>query len=120
MASTRNKNACGDYYLEQRNYHLNREYTSSKYSSYGRAYKEALPDLGITPSRMSRDTLSHNPVDIESFLRGTGSTNLVTPYCPPTPEYKTLNNISFFDRLQVFMPAPLVIEKGQRPFPTPN
>ena len=120
MASTRNKNTKGDYCLEQRDYQLNRNYIISENSSYGRAYNEAIPDLGIMPSRMSRDTLSHNPVDIESFLRGTGSTNLVTDYCPPTPEYKQLNNVSFFERLETFIPQPLVVEKGQRPFPVPN
>jgi hypothetical protein len=69
------------------------------------------------PDRMPRDTLSKNSVDIESMLRGIGSTNLVVPQKPIIPQLKTVPTSVFFDRLIVNMPKPLVVEKDQRPYP---
>jgi len=120
MASTRNNNTPGDYCLQQNSYTHSLDYNQYKYSQVGQAYKNALPSMGITPSHMPRDAFSQNSVEIESALFGINSTNLVNPQKPVVPELKQLSNVSYFERLQTFMPEPLVVEKYQRPFPVPK
>ena len=93
MASTRNKNMSSDYCLQQRSYMDNRNYTEYKYSQQGRAYDNAMPSMGITPSHMPREAFSHNSVEIESSLFGINATNLVTPQKPIEPELKKLKEI---------------------------
>jgi hypothetical protein len=119
MTSTRNKNTSSNYCLEQRNNTLMYDYTEYNHSQYGAPYSVAIPCLGIMPSYMSRDTLSYNSIDIESYLKGTGSTNLVNPQSPIKPLYKNINVISYFDRLELLMPEPLIVENNNRPFPIP-
>jgi hypothetical protein len=120
MASTSNKNSKGNYVLEQNAYSLARKYNAYQNSAFGPAYKSAIPELGYMPSRMSCDEWSNNAIDIESQLRGIGSTNLVTPNKPVVPELKSLEFKPFFRYVPLIMPKPLVIENGQRPFPIPN
>ena len=117
MASTRNKNTYDNYCLEQRNHSESDMYIHYKYSQYGQSYKNGLPDLGITPSHLPRDILSHNAVDIETSLFGIGSTNLVNKQKEIMPELKDLNTINYFDRIPLILPEPLIVEKNQRPFP---
>jgi hypothetical protein len=117
MASTRNINTKGDYSLEQDYYGLGRIYNNYMHSAQGCAFQPSIPTIGITPDRMPRDTLSKNSVDIESMLRGIGSTNLVVPQKPIIPQLKKVPTSVFFDRLIVHMPKPLVVEKDQRPYP---
>jgi hypothetical protein len=117
MASTRNKNTGSNYCLEQRMTTNSFEYLAYRNAASGAAYRPAIPCMGITPSQMSRDTFSRNSVDIESALFGINSTNLVEPQKPVVPELTQLPEVSFFGRMQLVMPDPLVIEKSQRPFP---
>jgi hypothetical protein len=119
MASTRNNNTPGNYCLQQRQYSLARDYKSYKNSCTGRAYTTKLPCMGITPSHMPRDTLSSNPIEIESYLFGINSTNLVQPEAPVNPKLNTIPEISFFNRIPMIMPKPLVVENKQRPLPIP-
>ena len=71
MASTRNKNAPGDYKLEQQAFTRNLDANLYKYGSNGMAYNPGLPSGGSAPpSLMWRDTLSGNPIEIESSLFG--------------------------------------------------
>jgi len=120
MASTQNKNTPNDYCLQQRQFALANKYSLYENGQQGKAYNSAIPCVGYMPSHMPRDILSKNSVDIESFLHGTNSTNLVNPQGPITPKLTTLPTLSFFDRIPVIMPKPLVIENNQRPFPIPN
>jgi hypothetical protein len=120
MASTRNNNTPGDYCQQQKSYNQSLDYNQYQYSQVGRAYKNALPCMGITPSHMPREAFSQNSVDIESALYGINSTNLVNPQKPVVPQLKNLPGVSYFERLQTFMPEPLVVEKYQRPFPVPK
>ena len=120
MASTRNNNMPSDYCLQQKSYTDTQKYTGYEYSQVGRAYKNAMPCMGITPSHMPREAFSTNSVEIESSLFGINSTNLVNPQTPITPNLKTLPEISYFDRLPTYIPEPLVVEKAQRPFPIPK
>jgi hypothetical protein len=120
MASTRNNNTPGDYCQQQKSYKQSLDYNEFKYSQVGRAYKNALPCMGITPSHMPREAFSQNSIEIESALFGINSTNLVNPQKPVVPQLKQLPCVSYFERLQTFMPEPLVVEKYQRPFPVPK
>ena len=120
MASTRNNNTPGDYCQQQKSYKQSLDYNQYQYSQVGRAYSNALPCMGITPSHMPREAFSQNSVEIESALFGINSTNLVNPQKPVVPQLKQLPGVSYFERLQTFMPEPLVVEKYQRPFPVPK
>lgn len=120
MASTSNKNTPGNYCLQQRSYGESLAYTEYANSQYGHAFKPAMPALGITPSHMPRNTLSNNPVAIESSLFGIGSTNLVDPQRAVVPELKDIPTINFFERTPLVMPAALEPMKNQRPFPVPE
>ena len=113
MASTRNRNTTSDYKLEQlqNTNHLE----NNLYVNYGRPSSECFPEL-YNPSKLSRDALANNAIDIESTLRGIGASNLVKPCEPPAPSLRTLPYKQFFDRQQaVVMPYPLVMDNNQRP-----
>lgn len=120
MTSTRNKNTKGDYVLEQKAYSLVRDYNQYENSGSGAPYNSAIPELGYTPSKMSCDEWSSNAIDIESELRGIGTTNLVDKYQKVVPEFKTVQFKSFFRHVPLIMPKPLVIENNQRPYPIPK
>ena len=120
MAATRNKNTCSNYCLEQRITTQSLKYLEYRNGAAGAAYTPALPCMGVIPGQMPRELFSRNSVDIESALFGINSTNLVETQKPVVPELKTLPEISFFGRMQLIMPNPLVVEKSQRPFPVPN
>lgn len=120
MASTRNKNTSANYCLEQRMTVLSQKYLEYQNGASGAAYSPAIPCVGIMPSQMPREAFSRNSVDIESALFGINSTNLVEPQQPVVPNLTKLPEVSFFGRMQLVMPDPLVVEKSQRPFPTPS
>jgi hypothetical protein len=119
MASTRNINTPGNYYLEQKEYKHSENYTLYPNSQYGTAYDTRLPGLGVNPGQVPWNQLSNNAVQIESFLFGVNSTNLVNPQGPLVAELKTLETAHFFSRGPTLMPEPFAVEKGQRPFPCP-
>ena len=58
-----------------------------------------------------------NPIDIESFLFGINSTNLVKPEPILHPKLNQLPVLNIYPDKETIMPLPLVIEKN-RPFPT--
>lgn len=120
MASTRNINTPSDYCLQQRSFRDACDYDLYKYSQYGHTSNPSIPCVGYTPSHMPRDTLSNNPIEIESALFGINSTNLVKPQPPVKPRLKTIPMKQFFQRTPMIMPKPLVIEHNQRPFPIPE
>ena len=120
MASTRNKNTPGNYCLEEREYKQSRSYTLYPNSQYGAAYNTRLPGLGVNPGQVPWNKMSNNAADIESFLFGIDSTNLVNPSPPLVAELKNLETAHFFSRAATLLPEPLVVEKGQRPFPCPK
>jgi hypothetical protein len=120
MASTRNTNTMGNYYLEQKQYQHSNQYSLYKNSQYGEAFSTMLPGNGANPGQISYDKFSHNPIQIESFLFGINSTNLVQPEDPLVPQFKQLETVNFFSSVPTIMPKPLVIEENQRPFPAPS
>lgn len=120
MASTRNNNTKGNYCLQQKSFNNSMLYNSYVNSQWGSASNTAIPTLGITPSHMPWNTLSSNPVDIESSLFGINSTNLVENKLPVQPELKNVPMVAFFDIQSVIMPEKFVVQKDQRPFPLPE
>lgn len=113
MASTRNRNTDSDYKLEQL---LNTNHLENNlYVNYGRPSSECFPEL-YNPSKLSRDALSDNAINIESTLRGIGASNLVNPCTPANPSLRTIPFKPFFDRPQaVVMPYPLIHSNNERP-----
>ena len=119
MASTRNKNTPGNYCLDQKQYTDNSAWTLYKNGAHGQAYDTRLAGTGLNPGQLPWTTLSYNPADIESFLFGINSTNLVNPAPTLTPELKCLKSANVFKMPNIIMPVPLTVPKGQRPFPLP-
>ena len=115
MASTRNKNTPGNYCLEQRENKQNVNYTT--YAQYGTATTTRLPGNGLTPAKLPWNQMSHNPADIESFLFGNKSPNLVNPAPTFVPELTKLGTVNIYEKTPIMMPEPLTIEKNQRPLP---
>ena len=115
MASTRNKKTHGNYCLEQREYAQSVNYTTYANSQYGTAYTTRLPGNGLTPGQIPWNQLSHNAADIESFLFGINSTNLVNPAPTFVPKLASLDSVNIFEKKPVMLPEPLTIEKNQRP-----
>lgn len=118
MTSTRNNNTPGDYKMQSMINMDRFQSTIYKHGPYGTPYFSSLPDGGSAPpSRMDRNRLSKNPIEIESHLFGIGSSNLVTGYVAPLATIDNLKSVSFFDRNKIVMPTALVVEKAQRALP---
>ena len=115
MASTSNKNFSGNYLLEQKRYTDILDHQQYLHASSGQAYTNHLPGLGLLAGQVYSSNLSNNHIDIESFLRGTRTTDLVDPKPPVQPELKNLDSLNIHERLPVFLPKDLVMEEGQRP-----
>jgi hypothetical protein len=117
MASTRNKNTAGNYCLQQREYRQQDEWRLYKNGANGYAYDTRLPGNGLNPGQYPLNVLSKNAADIESFLFGINSTNLVNPAPPLTPELNCLQSANVFKKPDLYLPEPLVVSKNQRPSP---
>ena len=118
MASTRNKNTSGNYSLEQKQYIHSSQYTLYPNSQYGAAYDTKLAGNGLNPGQVPWNKLSQNSADIESFLFGVNSTNLVNPAPIFCPELTKNDFFNIYEKTPVFIPEPLVVEKNQRPLPS--
>ena len=120
MASTRNKNTQGNYCQDQRQNTQTEAWQLYQNGANGLAVDTRLAGVGLNPGQLPWSTLSYNPVDIETFLFGINSTNLVNPAAPLTPELKCLKSVNLFKRQDIIMPVPLVVSKSQRPFVVPQ
>jgi len=117
MASTSNKNTPGNYVLEQKMNQYIDGYRTYLHSAAGEAHTNHLPGNGLLPASNARTHICGNYCDVESQLRGIGSTNLVNPKTPVTPQFQSIASLSVMDKLPVLIPEPLVVEKNQRPYP---
>lgn len=113
MASTRNKNSPGDYTLEEAQFFNRRAYITN--DIYGAPKTSYFPSDGLLPSKMAHTTLSKNAPDIESYLFGINSTNLVNPETPVKPDIKTLKSLSIIDHAPMILPEPFTPLIGERP-----
>ena len=119
MASTSNKNTPGNYKAEQRAFEHQLQYSTNKEYAFAKnTYKSG---FGTNPGQLPNTELAKNPNDIESFLFGIGSTNLVNPQGPVTAEVRNIPELSMLDRrVPLIMPKDLVLEGNQRPYPVPK
>jgi len=117
MASTSIKNTPGDYNAQQRKFSDHLAYQHYVHNSAGQAYTTHLPGNGLLAGKVYSANLSYNHIDVESFLRGTGTTNLVQPELSTnvTPDLVNLDSLNIHDKLQVILPQNLSIERNQRP-----
>ena len=117
MASTSLKNLPGHYKQDQKAEHINREYLVYKHKKV--PLKSALPDFGINMGNMAggytHNIISNNTPDLESYLFGIGTSNLVKPFVKPYEDINQLNNIPFYGKPGYCMPKPMIIENRQRP-----
>jgi hypothetical protein len=115
MASTRNKNTSGNYCLEQKQNVGIVDFRLFKNGANGTAFDTKLPGNGLNPGQFNYDSFSNNSADIESFLFGINSTNLVNPHPVFTPEFKCLRTANIYENSKIVMPQPLNIVNDQRP-----
>jgi hypothetical protein len=115
MASTRNKNDRGNYKAEERSREDQRLYSMYKNQGNGQAITTHYAGDGLLGGRIGPMALSRNFADIDSFLKGTGSTNLVNPMNPIEPQFKELESLSMIDRIPLILPRPLQHDSQQRP-----
>ena len=94
MASTRNKNTPGNYCLEQKQFSNSQGYTLYPNSQYGAAYNTRFAGNGLNPAQIPWNKLSYNAPDIESFLFGINSTNLVKPAPCFVPELAKIDSVN--------------------------
>jgi hypothetical protein len=114
MAATRNKNTPGDYELELKGKIMQADY--KVYEPYAAPEQTTWAGDGLLAGKVGPMKLSSNYCDIETYLRGIGSTNLVTPKPDIVPQLNTLQSLNVIDRLPVQVPAPYIHSKQERPF----
>jgi hypothetical protein len=119
MASTRNKNTPGDYRFEQQSIQKQSEYKTYIHGPAGESTQTYFPGDGLVGGRFAPTLLSNNACDIESYLYGIGSTNLVNPLPELTPNIKSLQSLNIIQKTPLLFPNPLIVEPNQRPQPLP-
>ena len=115
MASTSNKNTPGNYALEQNMNRYIDGYRVYLHSAAGEAFTNHLPGDGLLPASNARNHLCGNYCDVESQLRGIGSTNLVNPQTAVVPQLHPTKSLSIMNKTPVILPEPLVVETNHRP-----
>lgn len=118
MSSTRNNNTPGNFASEQWAKNRIADNLSFLNQPNGQAITSHLPGDGLLVGTMGPRVLAHNYADIDSFLKGIGSTNLISPLPELVPEYRTLDSLSIMNKLPVYMPRPLRVDLYQRPLPS--
>jgi hypothetical protein len=113
MASTRNKNTSGNYAAEQDSLLKIRQY--EVYKGYRFNDQTCIPGNGLLPARLPLQMFDDN-CDIESELRGIGSTNLVKPQMNSLlpPPNRQMASLHIIQHAPVIIPNPLVISRDQR------
>jgi hypothetical protein len=114
MASTRNKNTVGNYELEQNAYLGQFHYKMYENSTQGRPLQPNFAGNGLIMGRMGARDLAKNDCDIESYLFGIGSTNLVKPLPRVIPNIKPIDSLNIISRIPMYVPVALSIEPNQR------
>ena len=119
MSSTRNKNTLMNYRAEVKKNDSISNYRFNINSQYGKSRnfldRFKLPDSTQPTRHVNPDHFSHNPIDIESQLRGINSTNLVGQSFKVDPQLKNIDNYKFYERVQLIMPNQITSDQNQRP-----
>jgi len=116
MASTSNKNTPGNYKLETLADQWQNQYMLYPHSYSGSAFTTNLAGDGLIHGRMPNNKLSRNAEDIESFLFGIGSTNLVNPKPKLVANLNDYKSLAVFKKDAPLMPRPLTVENNQREY----
>lgn len=114
MTDTRKKSNRGDYEKEQEFNTNFRDYLSNPKNYIRKPEVTQLPGNGLIGAKIHTLDLANNALAIENLLRGTGSSNMVNPSVPETPDIKYLKSLNMYEKC-VYMPDPLVIHRGERP-----
>jgi len=119
MASTRNRNTKEDYFQEGISNEKSLNYTTYQHSQYGKpdnfldVYK--LPNSTQATRSVGLETLSYNPIDIDSFLKGISATNLEIPKPDTKPHLKEYSSVKFYDTVPLVLPNQVKTDQKQRP-----
>lgn len=116
MTDSRKKSNRGDYEKEQEFNTMKYKWYSDPTSFYGKPEALYHPGNGLIGAKVSNMDLANNTVDIEGYLRGIGTANMLKHYVPPKPDIKYAKSLNLFEN-EVSMPEPLVVHRGQRPLP---
>ena len=112
MASTRGKNAPGGYACWKHEAASFQNY--SMYAGQSKPQAVAHPGLGLLGAKMPNTTLSPNSVDLESALRGLGSSGLERPvHAPPVTSW-SLPRLNIYRPSDVHLCDPLVVDADPR------
>jgi hypothetical protein len=115
MASTRNRNTPGNYAAEQSSIQTAHNYHSYETSPhYAIPVETHFPGNGLIGMKTAHRNLSANYSDVESFLFGIGSTNLVSPKPDPTPDIQQYKSLNIIDKTPLIMPEQLTVQPNQR------
>ena len=111
------KNSPGMYALEQKDNKNQQGYLmnilpqipyTNRYAGFG-------TNVGAMKSGYYHNILSNNTANIESNLFGIKQIDLTKKHTKFVPSLNKLDCQEFFKTPRVFVPEPLVIQKGQRP-----
>jgi hypothetical protein len=114
MASTRNKNTVNNYLLELNQSIQSQDY--SLYKDYGQSQETCYAGNGVGNPQLPKTQLSANPVEIESFLFGIGTTDLTKPQ-PITldADLKCLPSLGIYKNPTPVVAKPFVPKQTERP-----
>lgn len=112
MASTRDKNAPGNYKLEQSENTTSSNYLVNKYVRPSVSYH---PGDGLLPAKTPRTEMANNSCDIESMLFGIGSSDLVNSRPVIQPVLKKIKSLHLYDRPSLILPEPVSVSSANRP-----
>jgi len=114
MASTRRVNNYNDYLIEQNTNEKTTGYLT--HIPFGVPNTTHLPGKGLLQGQVAPSQIASNYCDIESNLRGIGSTNLVQQLKPVKPDIYNHNSLDIYDdKPPLIMPHPFTILTNQRP-----
>ena len=117
MACTRKKNTMCDYALEQRRNIQSEQYNLYVHGANGNPLDIYLPGNGFGNVSIRGREQANNQVDIESFLRGTGTVDLAQGiYAQLTPDLICIPTLNLFQNENVIEPVPF-ISQPNRPWP---
>ena len=115
MASTRNRNTPGNYIAEQSINQFQRDYFDyDRASHFAVPVQTYFPGNGLIGMKTAHRNLSDNYSDVESYLFGIGSTNLVSPTLEPTPEIRQTASLNIMNKTPLVMPDALSTQPNQR------
>ena len=113
MASTRNKNTRNNYAIE-----LNKSIHTQEYlltEDYGQSKATACPGNGLGGAHIPRTQMSSNPIDIETFLFGIGSSDLTKDVPVLNADLKCLPTHDIFKKEPTVVPNKFKPDMSQRP-----